>query len=478
MPDSPLAAAVTAKSTPYYSVVPTPRLSAANRSAVELVHLLQEDERSMPGLDCRPPPPQPSHLPLSRTGRDAGTLRAEPLTFADIGMGMMLYPTPLMLAAAGVNRDGTAERKTAFNDDLFATLQSTWMPIVGPQLNLLVLTDCMVYCQRPKRSTLRLPSACHNQLGGLWRGHDNFSFPLPPWLIRRSDASLPQLQFRCYWGAGAFIGKSRALPTNIMKGAALQKAMLEALPKKRFYVKLDLDTLLRPVPLLNFLRFLDLTMHPDAPVYFGTTRLGSLRTWGFDVDRTRLHSLRNHVALVAPRAGNGSARTSRSVTHVFLRETEAWRALEATYMTAEQAEASVATKVNFAQGALMGLSHGVLKSMVQSNCMRRVSEVKCQPRCCRNRLIFIEDSVIGLCMHLLQVPLVDNSCIYTAPKKQQAMEELQRSHATPLAQRTPIAIHPIKDAASYRSTWRFVDELDRMRAKRLAAHSLAWNSRK
>ena len=97
----------------------------------------------------------------------------------------------------------------------------------------------------------------------------------------------------------------------------------------------------------------------------------------------------------------------------FLRETDAWRAVEETFLTPAEAEAARDVKVNFATGSLFGFSRSALEALVGSGCMRRVSEVRCEVPCRRSRLQQCEDAVVGLCMHLLQVPFVDTSCIVT-----------------------------------------------------------------
>jgi len=66
-----------------------------------------------------------------------------------------------------------------------------------------------------------------------------------------------------------------AVHHNWAKGAALFAAMLEVMPRKKFYLKIDLDTLILPKALLPLLRSLnDLPAHPIhaphlQPLYFG-----------------------------------------------------------------------------------------------------------------------------------------------------------------------------------------------------------------
>ena len=421
--------------------------------------------------------------------------RVQSLTWADIGIGMMLRPSVAFLEAAGLT---AGKRQAAAASDLFSSLLSTWMPDVGRRLEVLVLVDCKLYC--PKRPTCKShssnatprPSACGSTLPRQteFDGHADFNFSLPTWL-QGHNASIPRLRWRCYWGTNDLFAGSKALPTNIQKGAALQRAMLETLSRKRFYVKLDVDTLLQPARLFNLLSFLDRALPAGARMYFGTTRLGrAARTWGYEVDPDRplpgqrrnctdnppagwskscaekkhlcpsQPAMARYCALtckVCTRDDHASASGNQSVAsamgkvpaklRVFLRETEAWRSLESTFMTPEQQRAVQAVKANFAQGALFGVTHEVLHSMVRSRCMQRVSMLKCVPRCRRNRLIAIEDSNIGLCMHLLRVPLFDTSCIYTGTTYTGVLVDWRD---TPESCRTPIAIHPVKDARTYR----------------------------
>jgi hypothetical protein len=45
--------------------------------------------------------------------------------------------------------------------------------------------------------------------------------------------------------------------------------MLEALPRKRFYLKIDLDSIVLPRALLRLLHGFDRTVGSDGPLYFG-----------------------------------------------------------------------------------------------------------------------------------------------------------------------------------------------------------------
>ena len=56
---------------------------------------------------------------------------------------------------------------------------------------------------------------------------------------------------------------------NWAKGAAIFEAMLEALPRKRFYLKIDLDSIVLPRALLRLLHGFDRTVGSDGPLYFG-----------------------------------------------------------------------------------------------------------------------------------------------------------------------------------------------------------------
>ena len=93
--------------------------------------------------------------------------------------------------------------------------------------------------------------------------------------------------------------------TNVEKGAALHRAMLEEMPSKQFYVKVDLDCAISPSRLLHFLSFLDRRVGTrGSAVHFGTSRLATshgevTHTWSFDVDPTRHALLRSLDALPA-----------------------------------------------------------------------------------------------------------------------------------------------------------------------------------
>lgn len=92
---------------------------------------------------------------------------------------------------------------------------------------------------------------------------------------------------------------------------------------QRYYLKLDLDCVLRPPRLLAFLDFLHRRVAPDSPLHFGTTTLGAgggkkTTTWGFDVDRPRFELLRS-LASERKSAGTGK----RSVELEFTRRSTA-----------------------------------------------------------------------------------------------------------------------------------------------------------
>ena len=88
------------------------------------------------------------------------------------------------------------------------------------------------------------------------------------------------LQARCFWGVYKGLGLSHR------KTAMLLRVMLERAPRKKYYLKVDADTIFRPRNALAFLRYLHRHVDPaapicacDAPHAHGTTRHTAASTY-------------------------------------------------------------------------------------------------------------------------------------------------------------------------------------------------------
>ena len=83
--------------------------------------------------------------------------------------------------------------------------------------------------------------------------------------------------------------------------------------------------------------------------------------------------------------------------------------------------------------------------------MQQVAELECEPACRRWELQQIEDSVIGLCMHLNRVRLLDSRCFWTSSLGR-APPSFRVMHLE--ACRTIVSIHPLKDSSALMRRWR------------------------
>lgn len=494
-----------------------PRLgcgSARNQSSIPIGLMLSASEVGKTGLDCRrsaeraPLRPQWPH----RTGDDADArARRLPLSFAHVGVGMMIPPSATFLAAAAsqeapldASTTSLQARCAARTSEPLACALATWAAHIGSTLEVLLLVDCLPLCEGGREASHHPPSACAiSNRSSRFGDFAHYPFAVPPWLLRANGTLSATIHLRCFWGKSS----GRGIATHVEKGAALLRALHTVLPAKNYFVKLDLDAALWPPALFRLLNFLHERLPWRSAVYFGSTTLGSrygqaTTTWEFERDSARLELLRAleaqpgtpvlrnrskqrrfaeqaaarglaHMvqAMLTPKqkemlrrgALNASAIPRRVHVRPFilLRETSAWRALAAVMMPpAEASAADEVMAVRFAQGSLYGLSHTALAALVDTDCMRRVSALDHELPVRRAALQRCEDAAVGLCMHLLRVPFVDTACIVGAVVGQThvAHDLLKR---VPHACRRPIAVHPLKDAKEYLQDWDHFKETER-----------------
>ena len=163
--------------------------------------------------------------------------------------------------AAGANRSATAagdvgvgymmrSLSSAYKSDvpLIAAARRSWMVDAGPDLEVLLLVDCD-------------------------RDHDEAPQLAPPPELRAGDGALPRLHLACYAPLANVVNDSTvevtAILNNFDKFGALLSAMLRVMPRKRWYLKLDTDTVLVPENLLRFLSFFSMNARAPTNLYFG-----------------------------------------------------------------------------------------------------------------------------------------------------------------------------------------------------------------
>ena len=143
---------------------------------------------------------------------------------------------------------------SAYKSDvpLIAAARRSWMVDAGPDLEVLLLVDCD-------------------------RDHDEAPQLAPPPELRAGDGTLPRLHLACYAPLANVVNDSAVevkailnnFDYNFDKSGALLAAMLRFMPRKRWYLKLDTDTVLVPENLLRFLSFFSANARQPTNLYFG-----------------------------------------------------------------------------------------------------------------------------------------------------------------------------------------------------------------
>ena len=139
---------------------------------------------------------------------------------------------------------------SAYKSDvpLVAAARRSWMVDAGPDLEVLLLVDCD-------------------------RDHDEAPQLAPPPELRAGDGALPRLHLACYAPLANVVNDSTvevtAILNNFDKFGALLAAMLRFMPRKKWYLKLDTDTVLVPENLLRFLSFFSANARQPTNLYFG-----------------------------------------------------------------------------------------------------------------------------------------------------------------------------------------------------------------
>ena len=212
------------------------------------------------------------------------------LHYSDVAVGMNLAAE--WVAPGGSELTGTTDEALCLSGQLLACARRTWMAAAGPSLQVLGLVDCMRLCKRlaahqrganvsgrclAARSLAHRPRSMVEEARGQAGGHaggqarrsavtafDPFfrraHWLSPEWSAGGADGGadghgagggVASLTFRCFWeGYSALAGRGG---NSFRKTAALMGALLSEFPRKRFYLKVDADAVLRPRSLLSFL---------------------------------------------------------------------------------------------------------------------------------------------------------------------------------------------------------------------------------
>ena len=228
----------------------------------------------------------------------------------------------------------------------------------------------------------------------------------PEWLQARTTL---HVHWRCAESAW-HISKA----ANFPKLAVLLRTLLQVLPGRDFYLKVDADTIVVPSNLLSFLG----TLSPSEPLYFGSPA-------------RRIRPCLFYQNCEQPGAFSGSIR--------------------------------------FAQGGAEGLTLSALKRVVEADCIEHIGNLSCLSReaflrssnlpPCAHRA---EDATLGMCMHAHGVPLLPCAGFYHWTDERHApcteaspSKECQRLRPeTASSVIAPISVHGVKTARWHAIWWR------------------------
>lgn len=390
-----------------------------------------------------------AHTTHLEVGSGASSVRyhSAPSVLAEVGIGMSVAGTWMIQPQweAGSRSSMLSARARSMlalraceEGYLVGCASATWMAR-APQLDVLLLADCQPLCAdasiaaaiadattrvngsgrgasgreaRVRRS--RAHGCAHRQAMLNWTRTTPLHFNLPAWLTSEHQASV---RARCYWGDSNNGAKKQWW--SYRKTAVLVKELLDQLPAKRFYLKLDVDALLRPTNLAHFLGFLRTELAEGAPIYFGSA-YGTYGCTSVD-DVCRSYQFNKGVGpgqRDARAASRGRAVRGSGVMGV--RDTEAWSALERELLQinsslTDERQHLAGLGVKYALGGAYGFSHAALSRLVGTRCMHKVGQIEC-PSCKRRigngQAYHHEDANVGLCMHLNRIKLLQCACFH------------------------------------------------------------------
>ena len=415
-------------------------------------------------------PTVPARARYTATKRQIGATPQLPaLSFSNIGIGM---PVAGEWVTGKISAEGSMDmRERCAAGERLACARITWMAAAGPTADVLVLADCSkLRCSSRECEQERKISYTPNR-HNIWVPKDGraaygpYLFDRASWL--GTDAKLPSLHIRCYWGAYKGLGLS------YRKTATLFRALFEQLARKHIYLKVDADAIVRPSNLLRFLGALHKTTVPNSAFYFGSA-FGTYACTGVG-DQCRAFTFNKGVRGMKTAKGGKKPKAR-------LLESAEWNGLQREMLTPAGDLVANRTAVKYALGGVYGMSGTALARLIQSNCQHRVARLSCDgSRCVRSvgsmGMHTHEDANMGLCMHLNGVRMVQCACFHMmnfvdpiparrswsipprvdvrSAKSVKAFFKDDRpdnSRAPQLCQH-PIAVHPIKYMADYMRVW-------------------------
>jgi hypothetical protein len=311
------------------------------------------------------------------------------LGWANVAFGMM--------AGRGVRKPGTLEFR------LLESARGTWMATIGEPIGFLLLGDCL-------------------------EGTDDDGEMAPAWMMADARAtSSASVLWRCYRHP---VAKGSSL---WRKTLALLRSLFEAFPGREIALKVDIDTLVLPRALMQYLRFLRESRGSVAPLYFGNggrVVYRGLYCWG---------------------------------ARCFFR-TEGWAALlRRQNWTDGELQSLRNQPVSYAAGGLYGFNRAALARVAApgAQCLPEAAAAVTAYRDAGHRIAHMaEDELVGMCMLAARVRLVSCECFYQyGPCDCHNVSGTcaDGTHETRIC-RLPLSIHHVKRAAWYLPWWKALTE--------------------
>ena len=343
-----------------------------------------------------------------------GAAASRSLRYSDIGVGFM------MRSLHGKASDGTRHMESSL---LHAHLR-TWMYPAGEHLEVAVLADW---------DPFHCPKLTGLQIGGMRS---------VPSALDTFDLGLATIHWWCYMPNYSSAVDAHA--QNFKKLTSLLEIMLQSMPAKHFYIKLDLDCVVVLGNLMRMLRFFHDNLLPGSAVYFGSAG----------------RKINSAVKNVAEAGGKNIPenfamwRISNGTRDGLFRRPE-WQQLvrELFGAEAEQRSSSTATHT---QGGFEGMSRAALKRIVSTDCIARVGSVPCDRNVKKSCIHRAEDMTMGLCQYLSEATLVDcfacfKNWIINVPSVSSWLDEAISLDGTKKAKMCPnmVSLHPVKNATEF-----------------------------
>ena len=297
--------------------------------------------------------------------------------------------------AVGIMAQYIMDRRTP-DSSLLDRAAATWLPNQGRWLSVLVVHHC--------------PSApTGSNDGDVARRHGNSS--VPQWLARGVSS---RITWRCF----AVDVRRTAKRNNYRKLTHLLTLMLDELPARDFYLKIDLDTLVVPASLVRFLARVPL--HAHTPLYVGSIEATELLSgtrpecgpvtyakcseeeFCDDEDRFCERAAKHSEAIAVAGADDPKWQPEAPACSGMVKRGRAARSKVVCYGAQRDA-------IQFAQGGAYGVTRTSLRRLVESDCIARVGRAPCFAPSCFHRG---EDATLGICLHRLAVPLWQCPCFH------------------------------------------------------------------